>query len=64
MHYITLKNDRKRRRQARLLTFVVTTLTLVGVAYGVGALDQLAEAVQLYFAEPTAESAGPVAGLV
>jgi hypothetical protein len=64
MNYISLQNERKRRRQARVLTFVVTTATLAGVAYGIGAFEQLAEAVQLYFSTPAPAPSGPVAGLM
>ena len=59
MSSITLKNDRKRRRQARTITFIITTATLVGTAYLVGATDQLVELVQHLFA--TAAGSEPVA---
>lgn len=46
MSYITLKNERKRRRQARVLTFFITTASLTAAAYGMGATDQLLEMIQ------------------
>ncbi|WP_116127930.1 hypothetical protein [Lewinella sp. IMCC34183] len=46
MNYLTLKNDRKRRRQARVVTFVVTTLTLGAIAHGMGATQELMEFFQ------------------
>lgn len=46
MDYLTLKNDRKRRRQARIVTFVVTTLMLGAAAHGMGATHELVEFFQ------------------
>lgn len=46
MNYLTLKNDRKRRRQARVVTFVVTTLMLGAAAHGMGATHELLEVLQ------------------
>jgi hypothetical protein len=64
MNYLALKNERTRRRQARLITFLVTTATLTGVVYGVGGFEQLAEAVQHLFAAPAPVDTTPVAGLL
>ena len=46
MSHLTAANDRKRRRQARRLTFIITALTLGGVAYGMGAVEGLPEMIQ------------------
>ena len=59
MNYITDLNDRKRRRQARRVTFIVTTTLLVGGLYSMGAADQLVALVQQLFG--TAAPAAPVA---
>ncbi|CAH1000147.1 hypothetical protein LEM8419_01294 [Neolewinella maritima] len=59
MSYITLKNDRKRRRQARTITFLITAATLTGAAHMVGATDQLVELLQQLIATTT--SSQPVA---
>ncbi|NJB85616.1 hypothetical protein GGR26_001361 [Lewinella marina] len=62
MNYLTLKNDRKRRRQARTVTFVVTTLMLGAAAYGMGATQELAELFQQWMGtQPVSE---PVASLI
>ncbi|MBB4077720.1 hypothetical protein GGR28_000321 [Lewinella aquimaris] len=59
MSYITLKNDRKRRRQARVVTFIVTVSMLSAAAYGMGATQELADFFQQLIA--TAPAAEPVA---
>ncbi|PPK84265.1 hypothetical protein CLV84_4034 [Neolewinella xylanilytica] len=46
MSYLTIKNERKHRRQARLITFVVTTLMLGAAAHGMGATQELVEVFQ------------------
>ncbi len=62
MSYITLKNDRKRRRQARVVTFIVTLTMLSAAAYGVGALDQLTELLHQYMGSSPVDQ--PVASLI
>ena len=65
MSSITLKNDRKRRRQARLITFLITAATLTGAAYTMGAADEaLMLLQQLFHTTPTAEVAEPVASVI
>ncbi|MCP9237751.1 hypothetical protein [Lewinella sp. JB7] len=59
MSYITIKNDRKRRRQARVVTFVVTVTMLSAAAYGMGATQELAEFFQQMIS--TAPPVEPVA---
>lgn len=59
MSYLALKNERKRRRQAKVLTAIITTTALVGAAYGLGAADQLVETIQQLM--HTAPAAVPVA---
>ena len=61
MSHITLKNDRKRRRQARTITFLVVTATLLGTAYGIGAADQLVELLQQLVSSPAPSQ--PVASI-
>lgn len=46
MSYLTAANDRKRRRHARRLTFLITTLTLGSIAYGMGVAEGLPEMIQ------------------
>ncbi|MEM9928264.1 MAG: hypothetical protein AAF840_00465 [Bacteroidota bacterium] len=42
MHsYQTEKNDRRRRRKARVLTALITLTLLAAAAYGMGAFDAL-----------------------
>ena len=59
MSHLTLKNDRKRRRQARTITVVITLMTLLGTAYGIGAAEQLLDSVQQLLG--MAQEAAPVA---
>ena len=59
MSHLTLKNDRKRRRQARTITVVITLMTLLGTAYGIGAAEQLLDSVQQLLG--MAQDAAPVA---
>ena len=59
MSHLTLKNDRKRRRQARTITVVITLMTLLGTAYGIGAAEQLLDTVQQLLG--MAQEAAPVA---
>ena len=46
MSYLTIKNERKHRRQARIITFVVTTLVLGAAAHGMGATEEIVEMFQ------------------
>lgn len=39
MNYLTAKNERRRRRKARLLTAFITITMLAALAYAVGAFD-------------------------
>ena len=66
MSSITLKNDRKRRRQARLITLFITVATLTGAAYAMGAADEAIGLLQQLFhlAPPAAEAADPVASVI
>ena len=65
MSSITLKNDRKRRRQARLITFIITAATLTAAAYTMGAADEaLSLLQQLFHVAPTVEAAEPVASVI
>jgi|GEM_PF-2105622 len=43
MNYRTAKNDRRRRRKARFITALITTILLVAAAYTFGAFDDLLE---------------------
>ena len=43
MSYLTLQNDRKRRRRAKLVTFLIATAVLGGAAYGMGALEGVSD---------------------
>ncbi len=43
MSYLTIKNERKHRRQARIITFVVTALVLSAAAHGMGATEELVD---------------------
>ena len=40
-HYLTAKNDRRRRRIARMVTAAITLSLLVLAAYSFGAFDSL-----------------------
>ncbi|MGB3800799.1 MAG: hypothetical protein WA952_13370 [Lewinella sp.] len=62
MSYLTIKNERKHRRQARLITFVVTTLALGAAAHGMGATQELVELFQQLMGTPSAD--GAVASLI
>ena len=65
MSSITLKNDRKRRRQARVITFLITAATLTGAAYTMGAADEGVSLLQhLFHIAPTVEAAEPVASII
>ncbi|WP_420460583.1 hypothetical protein [Neolewinella sp.] len=65
MSSITLKNDRKRRRQARVITFLITAATLTGAAYTMGAADEAMQLLQqLFHIAPAAETAEPVASII
>ena len=65
MSSITLKNDRKRRRQARVITFFITAATLTGAAYTMGAADEAWMLLQqLFQATPAVEVAQPVASII
>jgi hypothetical protein len=59
MNYQTLSNDRRRRRKARFITFLVTASLLASFAYAAGLLDQLPEMLDLF--RETDASATPVA---
>ena len=41
MNYLTLKNDRKRRRRAKALTVLITVGLVVGTLYGLDATDEV-----------------------
>ncbi len=62
MSYITIKNDRKRRRQAKMVTFVITVSMLGAAAYSVGALDQVTELLHQWMS--SSPVAHPVASLI
>lgn len=48
MNYRTLSNDRRRRRKARFITFLVTASLLASFAYASGLLDQLPEIFEMF----------------
>ena len=57
MNYRTERNDRIRRRKARVFTALLTLVMLAGFAYAAGALDELP-----FFDEaPATEDTRPVA---
>ncbi len=59
MNYRTEKNDRTRRRKARVFTAFITLCLLAGFAYASGALEELPE---LFQDKPATEQVdGPVA---
>ena len=59
MNYRTEKNDRLRRRKARVFTAFITLCLLAGFAYASGALEELPD---LFQEQPATEQAdGPVA---
>ena len=61
MNYLTLKNDRKRRRRAKLLTVVITTGLIAGTLYGLEATDDLLLFFQQFIGpEVPAAGAAPV----
>ncbi|WP_116108998.1 hypothetical protein [Lewinella sp. IMCC34191] len=62
MSYLTIKNERKHRRQARIITFVVTTLVLGAAAHGMGATEELVELFQQFMG--TQPAGGAVASLI
>lgn len=62
MSYLTVKNERKHRRQARLITFVVTAGVLGAAAHGMGATQELVELFQQLMG--TAPADGVVASLI
>ncbi len=62
MDYLTLKNDRKRRRQARVVTFVVTATMLGAAAHGMGATHGLFDMIQQWMGtHPVSE---PIASVI
>ncbi len=60
MSYLTKKNDRKYRRRARTLTFLITFSLTLAIAYSTGALGDLPELYEQFFGP---EVATPVAGV-
>ena len=60
MNYLTIKNDRLRRRKARTLTFLIFTALLAGFAYSSGLLGDLPALYEQLFG-PEVVDAAPVA---
>lgn len=62
MSYLTVKNERKHRRQARMITFVITAVSLAAAAHGMGATEELVQLFQQLMGTQAADAA--VASLI